>query len=316
MASLTCDICGGRLKMRKGKTAVCESCGMEHSVERVREKIQEVKGTVHVDSAHLIENFLQIAKDAYSTGNYAEAERYCNKVLENDASHVEASVIKGKAIGGQSNLSNFRFREVAICFANAVNSADDDLKESINNDVQEGFRKFVIDLITTRCVRFVKWPDDEESKGFCNDLQEISESISWYIIESGMTIDRNRVFSDVGQMVSLTINAALMTKIGPEYKNDSSRSAYRTFVERIDYCALILEKTADLCDNDDSSDVKIYEVIISMLETVIRCNSSDLIEDKWGVFKNIPRLSNYEVESKQSKINELKNKVSKIKRGY
>lgn len=65
MAALTCDICGGRLKMGKGKIAICESCGMEHSVERVREKIQEVKGTVHVDNAHLIENFLSMAQDAY-----------------------------------------------------------------------------------------------------------------------------------------------------------------------------------------------------------------------------------------------------------
>ena len=110
MPTLICDICGGRLKMGKGKIAVCESCGMEHSVERVREKIQEIKGTVHVDNAHLIENFLSMAQDAYSTKNYAEAERYCNKVLENDPSHAEASFLKGKAVGWQSTINNFRFK--------------------------------------------------------------------------------------------------------------------------------------------------------------------------------------------------------------
>ena len=32
-----------------GKTAICDSCGMQYSVERVREKVQEIKGTVSVE---------------------------------------------------------------------------------------------------------------------------------------------------------------------------------------------------------------------------------------------------------------------------
>lgn len=316
MAALTCDICGGRLKMGKGKIAICESCGMEHSVERVREKIQEVKGTVHVDNAHLIENFLSMAQDAYSTENYAEAERYCNKVLENDPSHAEASFLKGKAVGWQSNLSNFRFKEAAVCFANAINSAgDDEAKESLNDDIQDEYRKLATALVTTRCERFTKWPDDEESDGFCSDLREIANAIDMYIAETGMTVNRNDVFSNVALIVKTSMNVVVTTKILLEYKIDGSRSAYRTFVERTDYCTQILEKTADLCDDDDSSDVQIYELIISMLEAVIRCNSSDFICDRWGAYKETPRLSDYEISSKQSKINELRNKISKIKRG-
>ena len=32
MSALVCDICGGKLKVINGKMAVCESCGMEHSL--------------------------------------------------------------------------------------------------------------------------------------------------------------------------------------------------------------------------------------------------------------------------------------------
>lgn len=50
MDKLCCDICGGALTMQpSGKTAVCDSCGMQYSAERMREKVQEIKGTVSVE---------------------------------------------------------------------------------------------------------------------------------------------------------------------------------------------------------------------------------------------------------------------------
>ena len=50
MNKLCCDICGGTLVMQSGgKTAICDSCGMHYSVERVREKVQEIKGIVSVE---------------------------------------------------------------------------------------------------------------------------------------------------------------------------------------------------------------------------------------------------------------------------
>ena len=50
MAALTCDICGGNLTMNEsGEFAICESCGMKHTKERVKVKVQEVKGTVTIE---------------------------------------------------------------------------------------------------------------------------------------------------------------------------------------------------------------------------------------------------------------------------
>ena len=44
MSSLKCDICGGNLSMDAGgKTASCVSCGMIHSLERVRELAKSIK---------------------------------------------------------------------------------------------------------------------------------------------------------------------------------------------------------------------------------------------------------------------------------
>lgn len=50
MDKLCCDICGGILTMQPGgKTVICDSCGMQYGVERLREKVQEIKGTVSVE---------------------------------------------------------------------------------------------------------------------------------------------------------------------------------------------------------------------------------------------------------------------------
>jgi len=50
--SLQCDICGGQLAMESGgKTAICKACGMEYSLERIQEKVQEIRGIVKIDGA-------------------------------------------------------------------------------------------------------------------------------------------------------------------------------------------------------------------------------------------------------------------------
>ena len=52
MAMLVCDVCGGNLQMdASGKTATCQFCGMQYSIERMREKIQEIRGTVKVEGS-------------------------------------------------------------------------------------------------------------------------------------------------------------------------------------------------------------------------------------------------------------------------
>lgn len=68
MSALQCDICGGKLKMSSGEIAVCESCGMEHTKERVKEKVQEIKGTVEIkgstagDIVHRAETFIELGE--------------------------------------------------------------------------------------------------------------------------------------------------------------------------------------------------------------------------------------------------------------
>lgn len=111
MAALVCDLCGGKLVMGTGGVALCDSCGMEHSADRIKEKVQEIKGTVRVDNSHMIENYLEMAQSAKDAGNNAEAESYCNKIIEIDPANYKAWMLKGEAAAWQSSLQNSRVDE-------------------------------------------------------------------------------------------------------------------------------------------------------------------------------------------------------------
>lgn len=112
MAALVCDICGGKLIMGSGGIAVCDSCGMEHSQDRIKEKVQEIKGTVQVDNSHMIDTWMKMGKSAAEAGNNKEAYDYFTKVVELEPENWRAIFEKGKAAAWQSTLINLRTSEL------------------------------------------------------------------------------------------------------------------------------------------------------------------------------------------------------------
>ena len=104
MAALVCDICGGKLVMGSGGIAVCDSCGMEHSPDRMKEKVQEIKGTVQVDNSHMIDSWMKMGKSASEAGNHKEAYDYFTKVVELDPQNWRAIFEKEKLVPGNQHL--------------------------------------------------------------------------------------------------------------------------------------------------------------------------------------------------------------------
>lgn len=137
MVALVCDICGGKLIMGSGEIATCESCGMEHSADRMKEKVQEIKGTVRVDNSHMIENYLEMARAAKNSGNNAEAESYSNKVIEIDPTNYIAWMLKGEAAAWQSTLVKSRLDEGVAAFVRGINFAPEEEKAKLIKAAKE-----------------------------------------------------------------------------------------------------------------------------------------------------------------------------------
>lgn len=97
MQALQCDICGGKLAMDvSGEFAVCESCGMKHTKDRMKQKVQEIKGTVKVEGPVKVEgissanDFLVKARQMVNKNETAKAASFYQKVLEIEPLNEEA----------------------------------------------------------------------------------------------------------------------------------------------------------------------------------------------------------------------------------
>jgi len=95
MAAITCDICGGNLSMdASGDFAVCESCGMKHTKDRVKAKAQEITGTVAISNIAGLESLMKRGKLALEDSNWKQADEYFDKVLDIDPEYAPAYIGK------------------------------------------------------------------------------------------------------------------------------------------------------------------------------------------------------------------------------
>jgi alpha-tubulin suppressor-like RCC1 family protein len=95
MAAITCDICGGNLSMdASGDFAVCESCGMKHTKDRVKAKAQEITGTVAISNIAGLESLMKRGQLALEDSNWKQADEYFDKVLDIDPEYAPAYIGK------------------------------------------------------------------------------------------------------------------------------------------------------------------------------------------------------------------------------
>ena len=119
MAALVCDICGGKLIVGAGGVTVCDSCGMEYSIERMREKVQEIKGVVQIDNSNMIESWMRLGDRATQAENFKEAYEYYTKIVETESENIEAIYKKGKSSIKQSTIDDIKIREFNISYKTA-----------------------------------------------------------------------------------------------------------------------------------------------------------------------------------------------------
>lgn len=291
MAALVCDLCGGKLTMGAGGIATCESCGMEHSPDRMKEKVQEVKGTVRVDNSHMIENYLEMAQSAKDAGNNSEAESYCNKIIEIEPTNYKAWMLKGEAAAWQSSLQNSRVDEGVAAFIKAINNAPEDEKEEFVEEAKEQIKSLSVAMISLRADRFAKWPDEEESAGFISDLTSILGTVVSFLTQTGIMIPVSEIMAPVANQINQSVVKAYQNVILPEYKSDRypwpDDDDFRKYIDRLGYCTALVEKAIGICDDDDEEDIQRYENLIFLHKEAINSCSYDSqyadLDEQWKV---------------------------------
>ena len=273
MKQLICEMCGGTDLIKQDGVFVCQSCGTKYSVEEARkmmvEGTVEVVGTVKVDNSDMLSNYYSIAVNAYDAGNKAEAEVYCNKIIEIDPENYLAWLLKGKTAGWQSSLGNIRFNEAINCFVNSIKYAPQEEKNNIIEDSKKEIKNLAVALIQLRSQRFETWPDGDETQGFANDISQIINAAKLYIMSTGIAISASEILTPIAAQINVSVVNALNKKIIPDYNNDDDNGhpsdfAFKLLLERAGYCSILLLKSIGLSDDDDESDISRYEDLISI----------------------------------------------------
>ena len=107
MQAIRCELCGSQDIVKEDGLFVCRNCKTKYSPDEARKLV----GTVKIDNSETVENLFTLARRAFQTKNYADAERYYTMILPEAPDNVEAcffrEISKAMAIGPADSWGEF-----------------------------------------------------------------------------------------------------------------------------------------------------------------------------------------------------------------
>lgn len=143
-------MCGETDFVKSDGLFVCQSCGTKYSVEEAKKMMIEgtvevqgsvqIQGAVEINNNAQISNLMQLARSAYESKNYAQAEIFCNQIIALDANNYAAWKLKGEAINYQITGSNDRIAEVHNCIITSYQVLNDEGKDEHRKEILASLR--------------------------------------------------------------------------------------------------------------------------------------------------------------------------------
>lgn len=313
MKALTCEMCGSTDIIKQDGLFVCQSCGTKYSVEEAKKMMVEgtvsVKGVVTVDNSGLIDNYLLMAQNALDAGNTAEAENYCNKIIEINPNHSKAWLIKGNAAGWQSSLVNLRYDESIKCFNNALDNEDsEEMKNKVVSET-ESLSRAVVSLASNH---FAEFPGSDNATLISNILTTIIAGACPLLTRCGVEFDelQNELFEIVFNGV-----VAGWDKANDDYHNDSypSEFEWKNYLEGCDGGILALELALISVKPKIENEISAYKKLISTEKSAM--NSCSWTYGDYGYVKDYV-LNSTAIQYRQGKIDEWQNKLVELDPTY
>lgn len=147
-------MCGGEL-MKENGVFICQNCGCKYSTKEAKKMLLDTTDSkANVSTQAQFDNLVKLAKTAFESNNFAEAEKQSNLALAINAADFDIYFIKARAIISQANTEKSRLREAVNCFISAFEILDDKIKEQKKNDIFDeivssinGEIKFWVELV-------------------------------------------------------------------------------------------------------------------------------------------------------------------------
>ena len=107
MQAIRCELCGVQDNVKEDGLFVCRNCKTKYSPDEARKLV----GTVKIDNSETVENLFTLARRAFQTKNYADAERYYTMILPEAPDNVEAcffrEISRAMAVGVSDAYGRF-----------------------------------------------------------------------------------------------------------------------------------------------------------------------------------------------------------------
>ncbi len=223
MKAIVCEMCSSNDLIKKDGVYVCQNCGTKYSLEEAKKLLVEgvvnVEGTVKVDNTSSIENYLQMAENAYDSGNYKEAELYSNKVIEIDSKNYNAWRIKGESAGWQSTLANNRISETANCYINYINNAPEGLNAKLI--ATTGFKELANATIGLACKHYHDYPSSDTAGTLFDTYTNVLMACAGF-----KYVPYDDFVNEIGSRIYESVVRTYNQVIKPEYKGDGHPTKY------------------------------------------------------------------------------------------
>ena len=308
MKAIKCELCGSTEVIKQEGLYVCQHCRTKYAPEEAKKLL--VDSPIRIDKSGYIKNYLEIVRQALAAGNGAEAESYCNKILEIDPGNAEAWRMKANAVVKQSTMESIRFHEASTYFIKAISLTDETDKE-FRDKVAEEFRGNAFTVITGMGVQFVKDPGDFETKSFCIALDSIISGIDEYSKKCG--VDITDIWAELARIVDHVVKHAWEDNILPEYMNWGQRRpahALRDFLNKETNCRVLLKRAINLSNEDDKDDILRHEVAINLHYHALGACSYTNASGFWVTDQQLDKPSK---EKRRRLIEESKMAIERIK---
>ncbi len=271
MASIQCKNCGGTVELPTGRqSTTCPYCG--GLVERT--------GSGHAGAGHYM-----LAKTAFESGNYADAERFCNMHLAQAPDDVDALLLKAQAIGWQQWTGTVRLREVAKNFALALGKVDDaDERDELGATIRREFLAIASGKIDEALSVFLASPDKVETDSLKKMYEDLQSAISDV---SGLDCD-NEGFKSIGRKILKSIDLDYVQSLVRAYQLNPVEEAYAVLSGRFGNCEAVLSNVCgDFADEDE-----VFENIHATLKAFAKALDEnigfDYVRDRWGAYHQVP----------------------------
>lgn len=137
MQALICELCGSNDIVKIDNYFVCQHCGTKYSVEEARKMI----GIVKIDKTEEAEKLLILARRAREENNCENAEKYYDKILQDDPNNWEAAFFQVYYKASQCNIKNIQSAATSVsnCISGVIkliSEGADDKKEALSTVVQ------------------------------------------------------------------------------------------------------------------------------------------------------------------------------------